>query len=109
MSRTILAKMDGFTPVIDTVVEKTSLMTAVVFGRIWRFCQMKDGVCNASLDRIGQDIGIDKATAIYLPTCATIRILIETPEKQVYRWGYPVLQTATLVLHCATLVLQKVS
>jgi len=64
MSRTILAKMDGFTPVIDTVVEKTSLMTAVVFGRIWRFCQMKDGVCNASLEKIAQDIGIDKATAM---------------------------------------------
>ena len=64
MSKTILSEADGFTPVIDCVVGETSLMTAVVFGRIWRFCQMKDGVCNASLEKIAEDIGIDKATVM---------------------------------------------
>jgi DnaD/phage-associated family protein len=64
MSRTVLTEVDGFTPVIDDVVEATSLMTAVVFGRIWRFCQMPDGVCNASLEKIAESIGIDKATVM---------------------------------------------
>jgi DNA-binding transcriptional ArsR family regulator len=64
MSRTILAEVDGFTPVIDEVVKATSLMSAVVFGRIWRFCQMPDGVCNACLEKISEDIGIDKATVM---------------------------------------------
>ena len=64
MSRTILSEVDGFTPVIDEVVKATSLMSAVVFGRIWRFCQMPDGVCNASLETISEDIGIDKASVM---------------------------------------------
>ena len=64
MSRTILSEVDGFTPIIDEVVKATSLMSAVVFGRIWRFCQMPGGVCNASLETISEDIGIDKASVM---------------------------------------------
>jgi biotin operon repressor len=64
MSRTILSEVDGFTPIIDEVVKATSLMSAVVFGRIWRFCQMPSGICNASLETISEDIGIDKASVM---------------------------------------------
>lgn len=64
MSRTILAKVDGFTPVIDTVMKETSLITAVVFGRVWRYCQMETGVCNASLDRIANGIGLSRTTVM---------------------------------------------
>jgi hypothetical protein len=62
MSKTILANLDGFTPVIDCLVKEYGLVTAAVFGRIWRFCQMKDGVCQASLETLAEDIGLDKAT-----------------------------------------------
>jgi DNA-binding Lrp family transcriptional regulator len=62
MSRTILSNVDGFTPVIDSVVRDTSLTTAVVFGRVWRFCQMKNGVCQASLEKIAEGIGISIPT-----------------------------------------------
>jgi hypothetical protein len=62
MSKTILADVDGFTPVIDSVVQDTSPITALVFGRIWRFCQLSDGVCKASLETISKDIGLDRAT-----------------------------------------------
>jgi DNA-binding Lrp family transcriptional regulator len=64
MSKTILANVDGFTPVIDEIVKDVGLMSAVVFGRMWRFCQMKDGVCNASLEKIAEEIGIDRATVM---------------------------------------------
>ena len=64
MSRTILTRVDGWTPVIDDLVKQTSLITAVVFGRMWRFCQMKDGVCNASLEKIAIYAGIDRATVM---------------------------------------------
>jgi len=64
MSKTILAETDGFTPVIDMVVADTSITTAVVFGRIWRFCQMEDGVCTASLEKIAKDIGMDRSTVM---------------------------------------------
>ena len=65
MSRTVLAKINGFTPVIDSITKDTgSPITSLVFGRMWRFCQMKDGVCNASLDKIAQLININKATVL---------------------------------------------
>jgi DNA-binding Lrp family transcriptional regulator len=64
MSRTILANVDGFTPVIDGLVEELGLMSAVVFGRVWRYCQMEDHVCRASLERIAASIGVDRATVM---------------------------------------------
>lgn len=64
MSKTILANTDGFTPVIDALVDELGLMSAVVFGRIWRYCQMEDKVCKASLETIGEGIGVDKATVM---------------------------------------------
>jgi DNA-binding Lrp family transcriptional regulator len=64
MSKTVLANVDGFTPVIDEIVKDVGLMSAVVFGRMWRFCQMKDGVCNASLEKIAEEIGVDRATVM---------------------------------------------
>jgi DnaD/phage-associated family protein len=62
MSKTILANTDGFTPVIDALAKELGLMPAVVFGRMWRFCQMEDGVCKATLETIAEGIGIDRAT-----------------------------------------------
>lgn len=64
MSRTILANVDGFTPVIDGLVEELGLMSAVVFGRVWRYCQMEDRVCKASLESIGDSIGVDRVTVM---------------------------------------------
>ena len=65
MSRTVLAKVEGFTPVIDSIVKDTgSYVTALVFGRMWRFCQMKDGVCNATLETIADGLGMSRQTII---------------------------------------------
>lgn len=62
MSKTILSDVDGFTPLIDNITRTHGLTTSAVFGRMWRFCQGEHGVCHASLERIGEDLGIDKAT-----------------------------------------------
>jgi DNA-binding Lrp family transcriptional regulator len=64
MSRTILAEVDGFTPVIDVVVKDTSLMTAVIFGGIWRYCQMQNGVCQSTLEKIAERTGVGRQTVI---------------------------------------------
>jgi len=64
MSKTILSKVNGWTPVINIIVKDVGLMSAVVFGRMWRFCQMEDGVCKASLEKISEEIGIDRATVM---------------------------------------------
>jgi DNA-binding Lrp family transcriptional regulator len=62
MSKTILANVDGFTPVIDAVVLDVGLLTATIFGKVWRYCQMSDGACSASQDRIAQELGLSRAT-----------------------------------------------
>ena len=64
MKRTILADVDGFTPIIDDLAKEYGLMRAAVFGRMWRFCQMSDNVCRASLETIADGLGIDKATVM---------------------------------------------
>lgn len=62
MSKTVLSNVDGFTPLIDSLTQEHGVVTAAVFGRMWRYCQGDRGVCQATLERIGDDLGLDKAT-----------------------------------------------
>lgn len=62
MSKTILAQVDGWTPVIDGVVSDVGATTALVFGKMWRYCQMADGVCKASQERIADELGLSRQT-----------------------------------------------
>lgn len=63
--RRIVTEISGFTPIFDAMVNVYHDETiAAVFGAIWRYCQMEDGVCRASLDTIGGAIGVDKATVM---------------------------------------------
>lgn len=61
----IIQEVSGFTPMFDCVVEQYHDETrAAVHGIMWRFCQMEDGVCRASLDKIAGMIGVSPATAM---------------------------------------------
>lgn len=62
MKKQIVAEITGYTPVPDVLTKKYGPVTAHVFGVIWRFSQMEDEVCRASLTRIGLDIGISGRT-----------------------------------------------
>lgn len=64
MSKTVLANVDGFVPVIDGMIEDVGLVCAAVFGKVWRYCQMPDGVCSASQERMSDELGIDRRTII---------------------------------------------
>ncbi len=57
-----LSEVKGFTPVIDVLAEELGLMPALVYGRVWRFCQMKDKVCTASLETLAKPLGVSKKT-----------------------------------------------
>jgi hypothetical protein len=58
--KTELKKVGGWTPIIDTLAmdAKYGLKGAAVFGVVWRHCQMRDGVCNASQDHMRELIGV---------------------------------------------------
>lgn len=60
----ILSEVKGFTPVIDVVVKDVGLIEAVVYGVVWRYCKREDGVCTASLETIGKQVGISSRTAV---------------------------------------------
>jgi DNA-binding MarR family transcriptional regulator len=57
-----LSEVKGFTPVIDVLVKELGLMPALVYGRVWRFCQMKDKVCTASLETLAKPLGVSRKT-----------------------------------------------
>jgi DNA-binding Lrp family transcriptional regulator len=62
MSKTILTKVDGWTPLIDALIRAYGLSVAAVFGRMWRYCQMSDNVCKASQETIATDLGLSRMT-----------------------------------------------
>lgn len=64
MSKTILANVDGFTPCIDILTKEYGIMTAAVFGRVWRYCQWERGVCDASLETIAVELQMGYMTIL---------------------------------------------
>ena len=49
---TFLSEVRGFTPLIDIVAEDVGMVGAVVYGMVWRYCRMSDGVCRAAVGAI---------------------------------------------------------
>lgn len=62
MTKQVPATISGFTPLFDDVVSDVGLSDAAVFGKIWRYCQMKDHVCTASQERMAEELGISRRT-----------------------------------------------
>ena len=63
--RKIVTEVSGFIPVFEAVLHHyKDYMTAIVFGRMWQYCGMTDGVCKASLERIGKDLEISSVTVM---------------------------------------------
>ena len=64
-SKTVLSEVEGFTPLIDILVEEYGgVITAAVFGRVWRYCQGAYGDCRASLQTIAGELGLSYATVM---------------------------------------------
>lgn len=63
--RKIVQEVSGFYPLFEALLEKyDDLITPAVFGVAWRFCQMQDGVCKASLRTIAGILNIGEATVM---------------------------------------------
>lgn len=52
----------GFTPCPDVLIERYSHTTALIWGKIWRYCQMPEDVCRAALERIAKELGLSTNT-----------------------------------------------
>jgi hypothetical protein len=53
-----------FVPVSQILVQEFDYQTAYVFGVVWRYCQMEEGVCNASHESIAGTAGMARRTVI---------------------------------------------
>lgn len=51
-------QVNGFSPAPDEITKKLGSTAGVVFGKIWRYCQMEHGQCEVSLERIGKELGL---------------------------------------------------
>lgn len=59
----IIQEISGYTVVFDVLIEQyKDPITPLVFGKAWRFCQMVDGVCKASLGTMAKELGLDEST-----------------------------------------------
>jgi len=57
-SYTIPARADGFTPVFDVVVRELGATAGLVYGVVWRHCQMRDGYCYAYQKNLAKLAGL---------------------------------------------------
>ena len=59
-----ISTISGVTPAPDVLVNQYGYVTALVWGRVWRHCQMYDGVCRAAIDTIATSLGMSGRTII---------------------------------------------
>jgi DNA-binding Lrp family transcriptional regulator len=62
--KVVSAVMGGFTPLFECVVQDVGIVGAAVFGRIWRYCQGRLGVCVASIGTIASELNMSERTVI---------------------------------------------
>lgn len=62
--RELPSVMSGFTPAPDVLITQYGFITALVWGKIWRYCQMSDGVCRAKLETLAEQLGMSTRTII---------------------------------------------
>lgn len=60
----IATTVSGYTPAPDALAKKFGYVTAMVWGRMWRYCQGRDGVCRAKLETIATELGMSERTII---------------------------------------------
>jgi hypothetical protein len=59
----IQVELKGFTPLLDVLVKEFGIVTASVYGIVWRYAQMEDKVCRASLEKIADRVNVSSKTA----------------------------------------------
>lgn len=54
-----------FTPLFDELVEQGfSLAERAIYGQIWRYSQLSEGRCTATLETLAKNIGVSKKTVV---------------------------------------------
>ena len=68
-----------FTPMFDDITQNIGPLASAIFGVVWRYCQMKEETCWASLGTIAQRSGTSAPTvAKYLEVLVDADYLVDT-------------------------------
>jgi biotin operon repressor len=91
---------DGFTPLPDAIVKRYGVIVAAVYGRMWRYSQMQDGVCRASFQTLASDLNLGRATVIRAVARleADGLILDTTPDKIKSIHAYKLIPTSSITV-----------
>lgn len=54
--------MRDFTPVFDVLIKEYSTSVALVYGKVWRYCQGERKTCFASQSKIAKELGMGRTT-----------------------------------------------
>jgi hypothetical protein len=54
--------LTNYTPAMDVIVKELGAITALVYGRVWRYCQGEYEECFASQSTIAADLGLSRKT-----------------------------------------------
>ena len=57
------SKLNNFTPLMDSLVERYDLITAAVYGRVWRYGE-DNGYCYAAHRTIAEELGVSRETVL---------------------------------------------
>lgn len=60
----IRLELGNFTPVPDELVNKFGFFTAGLYGKVWRYEQMQDGICRAAIETIAGEMGVSYETVL---------------------------------------------
>lgn len=73
-----------FTMVSHLLAQEVGLTCSAVYGAVWKRCQMEGGVCDASLDTLGLDITVDRATVMrsIKKLCGLDYLTDQTPNRR---------------------------
>lgn len=95
----VQVELKGFTPLIDKLVDQYGIVTAAVYGAIWRYAQQKDGECWASGDTIADRLNLSRRTIIrHLKVLVSDGYLVDlTPDFQGKSHRYTYTAKASIV------------
>ena len=79
MDRQIEGTASGFTPAPDILIEQFGHTTALIWGKVWRYCQMEDGVCSAAIQRLAKELQLtEKTIAKHISTLEENGYILDT-------------------------------
>ena len=94
------ARIKNFTPLLDDLVQNYGVITAAVWGRVWRYAQQENHVCQASHEKIATELNLSLRTVVnHIHTLVKNGYLIDkTPKLRNVPHTYAITKKAQILI-----------